>query len=143
MSGRQNVEGKKTVSPLESAEVISSYTRRQAIEDGVLVDVSHLAGEAGFRCPVALTHTVFDRHVRVPEDVPWQDQTGRLWDILWMLKFAIGRVRNIQQEAPRELHFELFVQNEPNTPKPVTLKALVGPGDNAEMVMTIMLPEED
>ncbi|EQD30141.1 hypothetical protein B2A_14268, partial [mine drainage metagenome] len=32
-------------------DVISRYTRAQAIEDGVLVEVSELAREAGFRFP--------------------------------------------------------------------------------------------
>src|SRR4051812_27741843 len=36
-------------------EVIFAYTRKQAIEDGVLVDVTETAKEAGFKIPVALT----------------------------------------------------------------------------------------
>ncbi len=35
--------------------VVFSYTRRQATADGVLVDVSGTAREAGFRIPVALS----------------------------------------------------------------------------------------
>ena len=42
----------------EDAEVISCYTRKQAIEDGVLVDVSQTARECGFRHPVAVTARV-------------------------------------------------------------------------------------
>src|SRR6185437_8267129 len=44
-------------------EVIYSYTRAQAIADGVLVDVSETAKEAGFKYPVALTRMVFDAYV--------------------------------------------------------------------------------
>ena len=36
-------------------EVIFSYTRAQAIEGGVLIDVTPTALEAGFRFPVAAT----------------------------------------------------------------------------------------
>jgi len=36
------------------AEYISVYTRAEAIEDGVLKDVSELAREAGFKYPVAI-----------------------------------------------------------------------------------------
>ena len=36
-------------------DVVSSYTRTQAIADGVLVDVKALARDAGFRHPVAMT----------------------------------------------------------------------------------------
>ena len=35
-------------------DVIFTYTRKQAIEDGVLIDVSEMAMEAGFRYPVAV-----------------------------------------------------------------------------------------
>ena len=71
---------------------IFTYTRAQAIADGVLIDVSSkLAREAGFRYPVALTAGVWAECVAVPEGVTGQDETGRLWDILTMLRFAIAR----------------------------------------------------
>lgn len=36
-------------------EPIYIYTRKQAIEDGVLIDVTETAKEAGFKVPVAVT----------------------------------------------------------------------------------------
>ena len=39
--------------------VVASYSRAQAIEDGVLIDVTAMAREAGFKWPVALTHTAW------------------------------------------------------------------------------------
>ena len=46
-------------SPLFTAEnVIHVYTRAQAIADGVLIDATELAREAGFRFPVALSAEV-------------------------------------------------------------------------------------
>ena len=39
--------------------IFSTYSRAQAIEDGILVDVSDTAREAGFTIPVALTRTVW------------------------------------------------------------------------------------
>ena len=47
--------------------VISQYTRAQAIEDGVLIDVSKMAKEAGFTIPVAVTAAVWNEHI-VPTD---------------------------------------------------------------------------
>ena len=47
----------------DDAEVIYTYTRAQALEDGVLVDVSEMAKEAGVRFPVALTATVYGKYV--------------------------------------------------------------------------------
>ena len=66
------------------AEIISTYSREQAIEDGFLVDVSQSSEcqQLGFLCPVALTRAVWDRYVEVPAGVPCQDLHGRLWDLL-------------------------------------------------------------
>ncbi len=122
-------------------ELIFSYSRAQAIADGVLVDVSDTAKEAGFTMPVALTRAVWDSYVEVPKGVVAQDKAGRLWDILWMCRNAIGRA---QSDGP-ELLFQLHVRNSNRrgTPPLVTLKAVCGPGDNASPVITIMLPDED
>ena len=65
--------------------VIFAYTRAQAIEDGILVDVSQTARQAGFKIPVAVTRTVWSRLVALPEGyLGYQDERGRLWDLLWM-----------------------------------------------------------
>jgi hypothetical protein len=121
-------------------DLIYSYSRQQAIADGVLVDVSETAREAGFRFPVALTRAVWELYVRVPDGVAGQDEAGRLWDILWLLRLAIK-----QSGGTSEVRFALRVRNDNRngTPPLVHLKALCGPGDNAEAVITIMLPEED
>ena len=80
---------KQTDSPF--GEVIYAYTRKQAVADGVQVDVTKTAKEAGISIPVFLTRTVFDAYVTVPPNVQGQDEAGRLWDIVWMLRFAIMR----------------------------------------------------
>ena len=117
--------------------VIHSYTRAQAIEDRVLVDVTEMAKEAGFKHPVALTATVWGDYVCVPESVECQDEKGRLWDILNMLRFAIRK-----DDAGSEVSFSLKVNNS-GKPEPVYLKSVCGPGDDAEPAITIMLPHED
>ena len=89
----------------DDAEVVYSYTRAQAIEDGVLVDVSEMAAEAGIKFPVALTSAVFGKYVEVPEGVTCQDVAGRLWDILWMFKCAAA---NFSGDM---LLFKLYVRN--------------------------------
>jgi hypothetical protein len=127
----------------DEAEIISSYSRAQAIEDGVLVDVSAAAREAGIKFPVALTRAVWGQCVEVPGGVEYQDERGRLWDVISMLKFAIGRAR-----GPAVLiRYELYVKNhnrERLTARDrVALKAVCGPGDVGEPVITIMLPDED
>ena len=119
-------------------EVISTYTRAQAIEDGELADVSSTAREAGIKYPVAMTRAVWMKYVEVPKDVEGQDEAGRLWDVLWMFKIAARR-----GNGGSVLDFSLLVRNNNIRPEPVDLKAICGPGDTPEPVITIMLPEED
>jgi hypothetical protein len=62
----------------DNADLIYRYTRAQAIADGVLVDVSGIAQEAGIRFQVALTRAVWERCVTIPPGVICQDDTGCL-----------------------------------------------------------------
>jgi hypothetical protein len=121
--------------------LIFSYTRAQAIADGVLVDVSELAKQAGFRFPVAVTAGVWAECVAVPDGVSGQDETGRLWDVLNVLRFAIAR----QKGDCERVDFAVHVRNDNSEGDPplVRLYALCGPGDDAQPVITIMLPTED
>ena len=66
----------------EDFELIHSYTRMQAIEDGVLIDVSEMAKEAGFKFSVAITNTVWTDLIVPNEEVNGQSIEGRLWDTL-------------------------------------------------------------
>lgn len=50
-----------------SEDVIAVYTRVQAIKDGVLVDVSKMAREAGINYPTAVTQRVWHEVVTPPE----------------------------------------------------------------------------
>lgn len=117
---------------------IHSYTRAQAIEDGVLIDVTETAKEAGVIFSVALTRAVWCRYIEIPEGVRLQDEAGRLWDILWLFRCAAKSGGSV-------LEFSLHVRNDnrDRTPPLRQLKAVCGPGDDAEPVITIMLPEED
>ncbi len=69
------------------------YTRKQAIEDGILIDVTITAQEAGFNWPVAITSAVWYRYI-VPfenlSDLEYGKQS-RLWDVLVALLYAASR----------------------------------------------------
>ena len=119
-------------------DVIYSYSRMQALEDGVLVDVSDLGREAGIKFPVAMTNGVWAEYVNVPAGVIGQDEQGRAWDIVWMLRMAIASGKGGQ-----EIRYSLLVRRDNHRPKVGTLKAVCGPGDDMEPVITIMLPDED
>ncbi|MHB8954583.1 MAG: DUF6573 family protein [Pirellulaceae bacterium] len=133
-----DVTTRETSSPF--GPVIYAYSRAQAIADGVLIDVTETALEAGLKLPTALTAAVWTEYVAVPEGVIGQDEQGRLWDILWMLRCAIVKSRPAETN---QLDYQLLVRNNNECPEPVTLKAVCGPGDQAEPVLTVMLPHED
>jgi hypothetical protein len=119
-------------------DVIYGYSIKQGIEDGVLLDVSSLAREAGIKFPVAVTNGVWAEYVTVPAGVVGQDEQGRAWDIVWMLRRAIAAGK-----GGTEIRYHLMVRNDNRRPRMVELKAICGPGDDAEPVITIMLPNED
>ena len=119
--------------------LIHSYSRTEAIADGVLIDVTETAKEAGFRYPVALTSAVWATCVEVPKGVACQDEAGRLWDVLTMM---LHGSRALKESASIVL-FEVLVLNAPTTPRPIRLKAICGPNDDATPCVTVMFPDED
>ena len=127
-------------------EVISAYTRAQAIEDGVLVDAGSMAREVGFTTHVALTSAVWaDCVAWTDEDSQQQvhqDQSARLYDVLFMAAYAI---RTSTGSGDRLLYKVYRVPRDgySTAPAPVTLKLNIGPGDRGEAVMTVLLPNED
>ncbi len=121
--------------------VIFAYTRAQAVADGQQVEVTKTAQEAGIRFPVFLTRAVYDAYVAVPPDVAGQDEAGRTWDILTMLRFAILRSRPGCSRLP----VALYVRNDNRRPRLVRLTAVCGPLDidDPQPAITVMLLEED
>jgi hypothetical protein len=136
--------------------VVYSYSRAQAIEDGILVDLEkfsfrphhNVRQEAGIIFPVAMTRTAYARMIQDEDEPlpPGQDISGRMWDVLYMFRLAARR-----SDGDRFL-FRVSVTNwierdgkriNRTKQETVTLKAICGPGDDAAPVITIMLPNED
>ena len=129
-----------SLSPLfTEADLIHVYTRAQAIADGVLIDVSIMAREAGFKVPVALTAAVWSDCVAWPRENACQDEQGRLWDVLTMARLEARRHGNLQVLPFRVLR----VPRGGTTPQLTQLTLHIGPGDQAEPVITILQPGED
>ena len=134
-------------------EPIHSYTRAQAIEDGQLIDVSTTAREAGIVWPVAMTSAAW------ADCVAWTDETearkgytgqsesGRLWDVVWMLSLAVrGALRRGLDASQQPLYYSLLrtpAAGRGVMPGKATLKFMVGPGDQGEPCITVMMPTED
>lgn len=52
-----------TDGPWAGFEVVSAYSRAQAIEDGVLIDITDTAKKAGIEIPTAITATAFRKYL--------------------------------------------------------------------------------
>ena len=120
--------------------VIYSYTRSQAVADGQQVEVTKTAQEAGIRFPVFFTRAVFDAYVTVPPGVAGQDEAGRAWDVLTMLRFAILRARPGCSRLP----VALYVRNDNHRPRLVRLTAVCGPLDidDPQPAITVQMLDE-
>ena len=106
-------------------EPIYSYSREQAIADGVLVDVTIMAREAGIVYSTAVTRRVWDELVVPDEDSRKEGQCepGRMWDILWMLRMTIQG-----GESGSEVRFPVIFVAAGNRRTTMTLKAVCAYG---------------
>lgn len=140
----------------DDAELISSYSRADALRDGVLVstqtivsDEPDFAAQAGFMVPVALTTAAASLIYPTPREAEryGQDAKGRLWDVLNMARHV--RPRPMPTEGATWMFpvimwlagSERGVRRA--TQKTLRLKATIGPGDDGSPVVTIMLGSED
>lgn len=127
----------------QESDLISIYTRAQAIEDGVLVDVTKNfpkeIRDCGFKFHIAMTQAAFAEAVEITPKAEkcGCDLSGRMYDVLYMLKLAARR------NDDSVIFFELRVIKNSIRPSRMTLKAMCHPGDEGEPVITISLPNED
>jgi hypothetical protein len=128
------------------ADIVFRYTRRQAMRDGVLVDCSNadfgdLCRQLGIRVNVAMTSGAWAATIGgIDEPLPpGQTIEGRLWDVLYAFRYAIA----VKGETTDRVHFKVGMQNEKGKRETVSLWSLIGPGDEGEPVITIMLEGED
>ena len=129
-------------------EVIFSYTRKQAIADGVLVDLSQTeVTQQRWNHHLACTSKVWSI-IEQALQTPGQDVNGIVHDISTMAKLAINTAYEMEKtfveagvRLPRQIdqvRFKVIIVK-----KVHTLKLHFGPGDAGEPVLTLMLPNED
>jgi hypothetical protein len=134
-------------------DLIYSYSREDAIRDGVLIPTTDLVPDeedfsrtSGWLIPVALTASV----AALVTPTEWetkqgQSVKGRLWDVLSMARMYHPRGGSPEYRYP--CRFVLGPADERRVSRAGTktlhLKAVVSGGDDGSPVLTIMLPEED
>lgn len=128
------------MSLFDNDDIIYEYSRDQAIDDGVLIDVSDTAKEVGIKCPIAITDNLYHQYIEPSDELKeiGQDVNGRLWDTLWILKLSLKKTQD------RYLFFHvLYIVDSKLPPKKIKLKAVIDIYPTEQIVITIMLPEED
>lgn len=125
---------------MNNDEIIHAYTRAQAIEDGVLVDISTLATERGFRVPVAVTSELYYRYLVPSEDAKDMGQTldGRIYDMLTVFYHEIRK-----NGSGDEMRIKVsFLMGEKHITTPI-FRCVIDGGDDGKPVITIMLKDQD
>lgn len=119
--------------------VIASYSRKEAIEDGVLIAFDDkIVKEAGINYPIALStaaYQLIDDAVKKGG----KDLDGVIWDMLTMFRYYAKKSNYSTQFIFEMLIWEKHVGKD----REMKFKAICGPGDTEEPVITIMLPNED
>ncbi|EQD71653.1 hypothetical protein B1B_04336 [mine drainage metagenome] len=113
-------------------DLIYSYTRAQALADGVLVDITERARHCGIKYPTACTAGLWALIQAIPEpdrDMREVAEAVRISAVLSAMLEAIRAARGTDRVAFRALGAELWAQ--------------CGPGDTAAPVTTIMRQGED
>ena len=123
------------------ADVIHSYSRAQAIADGVLIDISNVAAQSGFRFPVAITAAAFAECITLTPHAENMgcDIVGRACDVLTCLRLAI----KLSPGYSDRVEFKVWCVRNRHQPEAVKLYSVCSPGDTLDPVITIMLPGED
>lgn len=120
------------------ADLIYSYSRAQAIEDGDLVDLTQTdAMKQHYRYPVAATRAVWDiieRAIKNPKHA--NSLSGILHDLAHMARV------NSRQISETTRVFQMIIRGA-GRKSLHTFKIICGPGDNMEPVLTILMPDED
>lgn len=113
--------------------------RRQAIEAGVLIDVTPTAQQLGLTFPVTITKPLWDIGIVTNQSLSQEEQTGRLRDILMAFRLRLASLATI---SPL-IDFPALLAMPPSTvPQPVPLFAIIQPDGTSQANVTLLLPNE-
>lgn len=104
------------------SEIVYAYTKAQAIEDGILADISgipelkELVDNAGFKVPVAMTSHLWTTIEEGIEAVG-QDLKGRVWDVLFMAAQAFKNTKEDKHLVP----FQVLMKDKNNRMQTLSL----------------------
>ncbi|MFI6603849.1 DUF6573 family protein [Nonomuraea sp. NPDC050536] len=122
-------------------------SRADLVASGELIEApASLVAEAGIRYPVALTRAAWE------DAVAWtdadndrkgtiQDETGRLWDVLWMSRIPLTWTNPYDRDGVTVALYRTPRPGRARKPRRVSLHAVIG-WDYGRPVVTVGLPGE-
>lgn len=134
------------VNLFENAEIISVYTRRQAIDDGFQIDANEgdfaEVTRQNFKFPVYMTTGVYELIEKAVANRRWCNDLKGVWhDICWMARLAICANRDGDRVG-----FRVIIRGAGRRSNYLMVATVGARGldiDDAEPAITIMLPDED
>lgn len=122
-------------------EIISTYTRANAIEDGTLIDITANFPDIShqlYKYPVVCTAAVWAVvEAAVANKRYCNDYQGVIWDLLWMSQRGVVKKLDESQQI-----FRVIITGA-GSKTYHDFKIVCHGGDQGEPVLTIMLPRED
>jgi hypothetical protein len=113
--------------------------RQEAIQSGILIDVTPTAKELGLTFPVTITKPLWDIGIVTNQSLPQEEQSGRLRDVLMAFRLRLASLSTI---SPL-IDFPALLAMPPSTvPQPVPLFAIIQPDGGNQANVTLLLPNE-
>jgi hypothetical protein len=112
---------------------IFTYTRQQAIEDGIFIDVTEVANQLGFRIPIALTTDLFHTYIQKENDVETQKCLARFLTNLY------SEIKH-SKEKGNLLCAKIYFDDK--TPTDVWAVVEAQSPDDPSPAMNVLLPED-
>lgn len=113
--------------------------RNQAIQAGILIDVTPTAQQIGLTFPVTITKPLWDIGIVTNQSLPEAEQEHRLRDVLMAFRLRLASLATI---SPL-IDFPALLAMPPSTvPQPVPLFAIIQPDGENQANVTLLLPNE-
>jgi hypothetical protein len=125
---------------MDSIQLIHSYTRKQALEDGILIDVTDIGLFAGFKVPVAITALVHG--ITSIHEIPGDGRPLR-WFLHKLLLIAQLHASYERNRNSREFNYDVPFMDENQERQIEHFKCVLGPDDDGFPCVTVMMTWED
>lgn len=113
--------------------------RKDAIQAGVLIDVTPTAKGLGITFPIAVTKPLWNIGIAADQAVTEEERAGRLRDVLMAFRLRLSSLVTV---SPL-IDFPALLSMPPNSvPQPIPLFALIQPDEEHRATVTLLLPNE-